>query len=538
MFKGSTYKRCACKEPVLDASGQPVPGSNGQPKLRQLGSDCPLLKKRDHGSWYYYVKLPDGPRGERRRPRKGGFLTQKKAEEAAQKIWDEAQGGVDVESKETVSEYLHRWLKKRVDLKRSTRDDYETILTGVFIPTLGHLRMRELRDRQIQEVFQEIWDFNEVKRANRIAAQQAKTICDIAYKTWKTAPKPKPPELRQAWHQAREALKEARTKPRQDTGPGRQLKFLNTLSKALDDAVAEKLITENWAKLVTIPKYDKPDPLVWTDERVARWRETGEKPGPVMVWTPQQTGEFLDAAVAHPLYIMWHLMVFRAPRRGEATGLPWTEVDMTKGTANIVETLVTNSAYEVWEDTPKSRASRRSVTFDHATFALLTAWRDVQKAQREEWEAKHRAEPDTYGPYVNSGCVFTQADGSPWHPDNVSQAFERFIKRLDLPPIRLHDLRHCAASLSLAAGLSMKAIQALLGHASYSLTADTYTSLMPQFEQEAANAPVSLVPRQNAPEKPTDPDGDNETEPTPANTPQATPQLTLVHGGTANEAAA
>ncbi|WP_367049375.1 tyrosine-type recombinase/integrase [Streptomyces sp. Je 1-332] len=104
---------------------------------------------------------------------------------------------------------------------------------------------------------------------------------------------------------------------------------------------------------------------------------------------------------------------------------------------------------------------------------------------------------------MNSGKVFTQADGSPWHPNNVSQAFERFIKRLALPPIRLHDLRHCAASLSLAAGLSMKAIQALLGHSSYQLTADTYTSLMPQFEQAAANAPVDLVPRRNAAEQPT-----------------------------------
>ncbi|MDO0916855.1 hypothetical protein QQM39_40435 [Streptomyces sp. DT2A-34] len=68
----------------------------------------------------------------------------------------------------------------------------------------------------------------------------------------------------------------------------------------------------------------------------------------------------------------------------------------------------------------------------------------------------------------------------------------------------MHDLRHCAASLSLAAGLSMKAIQALLGHTSYQLTADTYTSLLPQFEQAAANAPLDLVPRRNGVEKPTD----------------------------------
>ncbi len=87
--------------------------------------------------------------------------------------------------------------------------------------------------------------------------------------------------------------------------------------------------------------------------------------------------------------------------------------------------------------------------------------------------------------------------GAPTTLNNVSQAFTRLIKRLDLPPVRLHDLRHCAASLSLAAGLSMKAIQALLGHSSYSLTADTYTSLMPQFEQAAADAALHLVPRRN-----------------------------------------
>ncbi|WP_435886481.1 tyrosine-type recombinase/integrase [Streptomyces hirsutus] len=53
----------------------------------------------------------------------------------------------------------------------------------------------------------------------------------------------------------------------------------------------------------------------------------------------------------------------------------------------------------------------------------------------------------------------------------------------------LHDLRHCAATLSLAAGLHMKAIQKLLGHSSYSLTADTYTSVLPQSEEAQAEAP-------------------------------------------------
>lgn len=508
---------------MLDGNGQPAVDRNGKPKLRQVGSSCPLLKKRDHGSWYYYVKLPDG-----QRPRKGGFLTQKRAEEAAQEIWDEAQGGLDVQSKETVGEYLHRWFKRRVNLKRSTRGGYEKYADLYFIPKLGHLQMRELRERPIQAMFEEIWAFNEIKAANRLAAQQAKAACDAAYRAWKSAPQPRPPELRQNWVQAREALREARKKPRRDTGPGTQKRILDVLSAVLQDAVSEKLIATNWAQLVVLPRYERPEPLVWTDERVARWRETGEKPGPVMVWTPEHTGQFLDAAVEHRFYIMWHLMVFRAPRRGEATGLPWNEVDMAQGTARIVEQLVADSSYAVWADTPKSRSGKRTLTLDSATHALLYAWQDVQKAQRAEWEAKHLAHPETFGPYNNSGYVFTQPDGSPWHPQSVSKAFERLIKRLGLPPIRLHDLRHCAASLSLAAGLSMKAIQALLGHASFELTANTYTSLMPQFAKEAADATVNLVPRQAAPQQPTDPDGTAAPSPMASEPREGGQHLTLV----------
>ncbi|WP_371675197.1 hypothetical protein [Streptomyces sp. NBC_01276] len=60
----------------------------------------------------------------------------------------------------------------------------------------------------------------------------------------------------------------------------------------------EKLIAQNWADQVALPRYEKPLAVVWTEERVARWRETGQKPSPVMVWTPELTGQFLDAAAS------------------------------------------------------------------------------------------------------------------------------------------------------------------------------------------------------------------------------------------------
>ena len=292
----------------------------------------------------------------------------------------------------------------------------------------------------------------------------------------------------------------------------------NTLSAALDDALTEKLISENWAKSVVLPKYLRPKPLVWTDERVARWRATGKKPGKVMVWTPEQTGAFLDAVAEHRLYPMFHLMTFRGPRRGEVAGLPWSETDLTIGTIHVSEQLVASS-YEVWEDTPKSESGARTIALDSETHELLKLWRQRQQAEREEWNRayeewqRHKAqtgEPNHKAPkepWKDTGLVFTWENGDAYHPEYLSQMFERLITKLGLPPIRLHDLRHCAATLSLAAGIHMKKIQALLGHASYSLTADTYTSVLPQFEKAEAEAPVSLVPRARKPkEPPTEPD--------------------------------
>ncbi|MFF3468231.1 site-specific integrase [Streptomyces sp. NPDC002619] len=236
-------------------------------------------------------------------------------------------------------------------------------------------------------------------------------------------------------------------------------------------------------------RYVRPKPVLWTRARIEAWRQTGEKPGKVMVWTPEQTGEFLDAVAGHRLYPMFHLMVFRGLRRGEAVGLPWAETDLRLGTVHISEQLVASS-YDVWEDTPKSESGARTIKLDSETRKLLELWQARQAKERADWEEAAKV-------WKNTGLVFTWEDGGAYHPEYLSQVFMRLMKKLDLPPVRLHDLRHCAATLSLAAGLHMKAIQVLLGHASFSLTADTYTSVLPQFEEAQAEAPLALVPRKS-----------------------------------------
>ncbi|WP_407942017.1 tyrosine-type recombinase/integrase [Nocardiopsis codii] len=59
----------------------------------------------------------------------------------------------------------------------------------------------------------------------------------------------------------------------------------------------------------------------------------------------------------------------------------------------------------------------------------------------------------------------------------------------------MHDLRHGAATLALAAGVELKVVQAMLGHASIVLTADTYSSVFPQVAREAAERTAWLVLR-------------------------------------------
>jgi site-specific recombinase XerD len=55
-----------------------------------------------------------------------------------------------------------------------------------------------------------------------------------------------------------------------------------------------------------------------------------------------------------------------------------------------------------------------------------------------------------------------------------------------VPPIRLHGLRYGAATLALAAGMELKVVQEMLGHSSIVLTADTYTSVLPEVAHAAA----------------------------------------------------
>lgn len=94
--------------------------------------------------------------------------------------------------------------------------------------------------------------------------------------------------------------------------------------------------------------------------------------------------------------------------------------------------------------------------------------------------------------WVDSGKLFTQRDGAVLRPRWIIDKFVALSKAAGLPPIRLHDARHTAATSMLAAGIDMKVVQETHGHAGLGTTTDIYTSVLPEVSQAGADAVAAL----------------------------------------------
>ncbi len=133
---------------------------------------------------------------------------------------------------------------------------------------------------------------------------------------------------------------------------------------------------------------------------------------------------------------------------------------------------------------PKTARGVRSLSLDAHT---LDALRSHKARQNGEIMAFGRAD------WPDHGLVFTNEIGGPIHPAWLSRAFSQRVRAAALPMIRFHDLRHTAASLSLAAGIPPKVVSERLGHATVAFTMDVYTKVLPQLDQDAAERLSAIV---------------------------------------------
>jgi integrase len=132
---------------------------------------------------------------------------------------------------------------------------------------------------------------------------------------------------------------------------------------------------------------------------------------------------------------------------------------------------------------PKIAKGRRVIALDPVTV-------DVLKAQAaRQLEEQMRAGVA----WVETGLVFTVENGGALDPESVSRYWRQAVKKSMLPQIRLHDLRHTHATLALQAGIHPKVVSERLGHATVSITLDTYSHAIPAMQEEAAALIAELV---------------------------------------------
>jgi integrase len=450
------YKRCKCRD------------ENG----KDIGAGCPKLKRADgswnprHGTWYFALELPPGLNGKRRpRMRRGGFATREEATAAREQAKAQLRKGTDPSARPTTGRYLTGWLAGRVDLKPTTRHNYAASISTYLVPLLGHIPLNQLAPEHIATAFAQIREWNQSLAAG----------------------KPVRPHQR-------------------PVGPAAMRRIRNVLQSALRDALRARLVDVNVASLVVMEGEPSRKPAIWTAERKRKfwadyeaalkrasgrradrafrtWRSMPLRPSPVMVWDLADLGAFLDYAAGHRLSPLFELAAGTGMRRGELAGLPWTDVDLDAGVLHITTARVQVS-WQVVEGGPKTEGSQRDVHLVDRDVATLRAWKAQQNRERLEWGEAWAA----------TGLVFTKEDGSAYHPDEITETFERLAFAARLPPVRLHDIRHHHISQMFAAGVDVRIISDRVGHLDSKVTRD-YAAVAAEVSRQAAEKAVAMIPR-------------------------------------------
>ncbi len=126
---------------------------------------------------------------------------------------------------------------------------------------------------------------------------------------------------------------------------------------------------------------------------------------------------------------------------------------------------------------PKTQRSRRTIPLPRSVASSLRAHRTHQLEERaaaKDW--------------ADSRLVFASRVGTPLSPRNDYRAFRALAARAGLRPVRLHDLRHTAASLLLSQGVPARVVMEVLGHSQISVTLNTYSHVAPSARRRGRRA--------------------------------------------------
>ena len=218
------------------------------------------------------------------------------------------------------------------------------------------------------------------------------------------------------------------------------------LHEAMEVAVRERYIVRNPTDNTTIPKKTITEKQVLDDSQLNR---------------------FLEAIQGEPY---WHdffyVEVMTGLRRGEICGIKWSDIDFNEGTLCIKRSVSTKEGGGVSIGETKTDAGVRTIIMPPSVATLL--WKKRSDAINE-WVFPHYTNPS-----------------DPLHPSSAYKKLKTLLKRLELPLLRFHDLRHTFATQATDGGVDPKTLAGILGHTDASFTLDTYTHVTSDMQRGAS----------------------------------------------------
>lgn len=191
---------------------------------------------------------------------------------------------------------------------------------------------------------------------------------------------------------------------------------------------------------------------------------------------------FLEAAVSNRMHSYFGLLLATGLRPAEGLALKWGDFDPAGKTLRIVRTLEYVAGKAYFKE-PKTKRSRRTISLHDGTVAQLL-------------EHKHAAA-------APGDLIFANLSGQPLNTSNVlNRYFKPCLlaaglatvksttrgKRRIVSKFRMYDLRHTHATMLLEQNVNPKIVSERLGHASVSLTLDTYSHILPTIQNAAVEA--------------------------------------------------
>ncbi len=207
----------------------------------------------------------------------------------------------------------------------------------------------------------------------------------------------------------------------------------------------------------------------------------------------QETRRLFEVTKDHRLHALWVLLTTTGLRLGEALGLKWEDIDFEMGKLSVRRALQREKGIGFVLVEPKTARSRRTVYLAPGTATALKQHRQRQAKERKAagniWQEKF-------------DLVFKSEVGKPMQDGQVSWRFHKALKEAGLPRIRIHDLRHTAATQLLERGVHPKVVQEMLGHSTITLTLDTYSHVIPRLHAQAATEMQKLFERDDREHEP------------------------------------